>query len=97
MLRSSCPHCGADIDRPAEVGTKFEYEIEHAFRVESAEKRYSSQLQNFSDFIQRYPYLGATHRIGRRLLKEIAQFPKIALPKALGFGQGGQITTKECL
>lgn len=74
--RLRCPSCGhSEMDPAEDVGTKFDYEYAHEERIRRAERRYGDRLAEFSVFLREYPYLGATHPVGRAILKQIKAFP----------------------
>jgi hypothetical protein len=81
----NCPGCGDSIDSWTEVGVRFAFEIEHDNAVERAGTRYDRKLCAFSEFLEKYPMLGAAHPMGRRILKEIGGFPRARLKRATWF------------
>jgi hypothetical protein len=78
----SCPGCGDSIDAWYEVGIRFNFEIEHERAIERAERRFGPGLRAFAAFLEQFPMLGASHPLGRRILREIGDFPKRLLEQA---------------
>lgn len=70
-----CPGCSAQLSRWADVGVKHDFEEAHDRRIGEARRRYESSLLKFQSYLRDYPYLGAGHPVGRRILKEIGSFP----------------------
>lgn len=70
-----CQRCGAQLGRWADVGVAYEFEVAHERRIDEAQKKYEGLLVDFAMFLREYPYLGAKHRVGKKILKEISSFP----------------------
>ena len=80
-----CPGCRDAISSWYEVGVRFPFEVDHERAIERAETRYGTKLRDFAEFLERLPMLGASHPLGRRILKEIGGFPKARLEPASWF------------
>lgn len=76
LANIQCPGCGAPIERPCDVGTKYEFEREYDYKLERATHRYDIKLYEFSEYLQSFPYLGASHRLGKEIIRTIKTFPK---------------------
>ncbi|MCZ6626005.1 MAG: RES domain-containing protein [Deltaproteobacteria bacterium] len=85
LSQINCPGCGASIERPCDVGIKHDFEIEYDETLERAERRYESKLYDFSHFLQRVPYLGANHPLGKAILRTIKKFPKRSVERRSWF------------
>lgn len=70
-----CEGCGAQLGRWADVGVAYEFEVAHERFIDTARKKYEGLLVDFAMFLREYPYLGAKHKVGKKLLKEIGSFP----------------------
>jgi len=81
----TCPHCGADIRRPTDVGVRFDHEIQHDKRIEDALEKHHTDLIEFSYHLRTYPYLGASHPLGTKIIDEISNFPKTSVCDELWF------------
>jgi len=74
-----CPKCDSPFDIWQEVGTKSQSDIGHEQRIEKALKRHSKKLSEFTEYLRISPLLGASHSIGKRIIKEIGSFSKSRL------------------
>lgn len=70
-----CPNCGRQFDRNDTYGskTKIERRIEEKWNKWKA--NYEHDLNKFSEFITTYPYLGAYHPMGKKIIDVIGKFP----------------------
>ena len=80
-----CPGCGDSIDAWPEVGIRFDFETAHERAIKRAERRFGPKLYAFASFLETFPMLGASHPVGRRILKEIGAFPKARLKRGTWF------------
>jgi len=71
-----CPFCGASIERPCDIGTRYDFEREYDANLARAARRYEFKLYDFSRFLQSLPYLGPSHRLGKEIMRTIHNFPK---------------------
>jgi hypothetical protein len=76
-----CPKCGAGIDLSDDVGVRFDFEIDYDIALEKAQRRLGHKLESFAKHLEAYPMLGAAHPVGKRILNEIAAFPRTRLDK----------------
>ncbi|HEV7926090.1 MAG TPA: RES family NAD+ phosphorylase [Verrucomicrobiae bacterium] len=79
--RLSCPECGSPLCVCDDVGTKFDFEESHESTVNKAMRKHGRKLFEFESYLQRLPLLGATHPMGKRILREIRKGKPIVLEK----------------
>ena len=71
-----CPYCGnSGFDVSDEIGTYTADEVAEEKRSREWYQRWKPRLDAFGEYLARYPYLGAKHAIGRRILKAINELP----------------------
>jgi hypothetical protein len=80
-----CPKCNSPLDAWQDVGTQYSFELHHEGMLASAAGRFYESLIQFREFLKMYPSLGATHPVGRKILREVEKFPKSALPEQAWF------------
>lgn len=73
--RLHCGNCGASLQDAEEVGLKTQVELAadkkwHRWRLE-----YAPKLKSFVKWLERYPYLGVHHPIGREFFEQVGSFP----------------------
>lgn len=73
--RVDCPFCGAGLSRRMDVGIRFDFERAHDRRLEEAWDRYEDRLWDFVHHLEEYPFLGASHEVGRQIYEEVDDFP----------------------
>jgi hypothetical protein len=71
-----CPNCGRQFERHDDYGEKTEYEKRVDQKHREWLAKYKSDLDDFIDFIEKYPYLGAKHKLGKRIIELMPEFPK---------------------
>ncbi|MFA5239935.1 MAG: RES family NAD+ phosphorylase [Phycisphaerae bacterium] len=71
-----CNNCGATLSRGVEIGLKTKEEIETDKRWDDWYKNYEPKINEFEEFLSKYPYLGLLHNIGREIQSKISEFPK---------------------
>ena len=75
-----CPNCGCYFERGADYGKKSESEKNREQLLDRQYanwiKAYTPKLKDFDLFIKKYPYLGASHKLGAKIIKTISKFPK---------------------
>src|SRR5262249_53399751 len=76
-----CPSCGSQVEGWGEVGIQWSFEAEFEAALKKASRRWDAKLASFGGFLERYPTLGATQAVGKRILREIDKFPKSRLPQ----------------
>lgn len=74
----SCPRCGSAIELGQDVGTKHHVELDLESKQEEARKL-EPLIVDFIEFLREHPLLGASHLIGKRIQREIKDFPKVTL------------------
>ncbi|MEZ6005383.1 MAG: RES family NAD+ phosphorylase [Planctomycetota bacterium] len=73
--RLRCGNCGdGGFSVCDDIGLHTSEEREYAQRWRSWKIKYSEKLDDFGDFLSRYPYLGAAHRLGREIRKMITDY-----------------------
>ena len=70
-----CPNCGADLDQSDEVGLYSEHELAVRALWMQWRKRWEKRFQEFYGHLERYPYLGLGHDIGRRVMRAVRTLP----------------------
>jgi len=75
----SCPYCGADIELNDDVGIKTFYEREIEAKWEEWHKKYDPEFIEFFYHIEKFPYLGLSHKLGRQLNKKIPSLPSLTI------------------
>jgi hypothetical protein len=72
-----CPNCGRQLERFDDYGAKTPYEEQVDQKRDEWFKKYEDDLVDFVQFIEKYPYLGAKHKLGKKVIDLLPQFPKI--------------------
>jgi hypothetical protein len=80
-----CPECGNAIVGWEDVGVADPQVIDHRKALHKALKRFGTELSDFTSFLEKAPTLGASHPVGRRLLKDMHAFPKTSLERGTWF------------
>ena len=75
----SCPNCGAPLSIGIDVGLKSKYEKQYEKKYKHITKKINPQIQEFANYIQKYPYLGAKHKVGKLIYNEIKESPIILI------------------
>lgn len=75
----NCPNCGSTIPIYADVGIKSAYEIDHDKKYHHISRKIEPSIIDFALYLERFPYLGSLHPVGKRINKEIAGFPRISI------------------
>src|ERR1039458_3788197 len=57
----------------------------HDWKVEQALKRHGRAIFDFWHFLHDFPMLGLTHRIGRKIIREVKKSPKTTLDQSCWF------------
>lgn len=89
-----CPTCGSTLDLYVDVGVEFECTIKFEKHCRAIRNNVAPDIEEFSEFITRFPYLGAIHRVGRRLIKEIDRLPTIDLVEKTWY-RGRRVSTHQ--
>lgn len=71
-----CQNCGRDLCRDDKIGLKTHTELEADRRWDDWHQNYDWKIDEFADFLEKYPYLGLNHEIGKKLHSTISNFPK---------------------
>ena len=71
-----CQNCGRELCRYDDIGLKTQTELEADRRWNDWHQNYDWKIEEFGDFLEKYPYLGLNHEIGEKLHSTISNFPK---------------------
>lgn len=71
----TCDNCGSTLGMEFDVGTKSLAEQQADAQWAKWHTEYATQLDDFVKWLEKYPYLGADHPIGRLFLDQIREFP----------------------
>jgi hypothetical protein len=74
-----CPYCHAHHELYEEVGTKFEGELRFESLMDKWYEAHAPKLEEFHNFLEKYPYLGAAHDFGKEIRDGVASFPSTTL------------------
>lgn len=75
----SCPNCGAPISRGDAVGVKTQAESEDERQWVQWHKQFDKSFKEFSEHLEKFPYLGMKHRVGKKIFKTITSAQTIAI------------------
>ena len=81
----TCPHCGTDLELLCDVGIKTEYERYIDFKWDDWYRKYEHKFEDFFVFIEKFPYLGLHHKLGKQLFKKVPGLPKFNIEGELWF------------
>jgi hypothetical protein len=71
-----CPRCGANLDDTTEAGLESGAEKHFESLRERWRDRYSARFRDLYGFLEKYPYLGAHHKLGRQILTQLSKLPR---------------------
>jgi len=71
-----CNNCGVNLSREADVGLKTQEQREIDKKWEFWHKNYDPRIDEFQEFLSKYPYLGLSHKIGQEIQSKISGFSK---------------------
>lgn len=75
-----CPGCGNSFDSIYdEVGVKPSWEKQQERLILTALNEYDALLRDFADFLSKFPFLGASHDAGKRILAELSGCPRYTI------------------
>jgi hypothetical protein len=75
--RLECPNCGfSGFDPSDDVGEYTAPELAERAKWDEWFKKWQPKLEQFGSYLADYPYLGAKHPFGRRIVKAISTFPQ---------------------
>ena len=80
-----CPNCGTRLDESSPIGVASATDKLANQLWERWVAKYGKDYQDFQEFLNKYPFLGADHRLGKALLKSISRFPKKSISRRVGF------------
>ncbi|MCX6829861.1 MAG: RES family NAD+ phosphorylase [candidate division Zixibacteria bacterium] len=71
-----CPWCGTHFQRGIEVGIKTKSRRELEKKLTVWRNRYANDFEDFAAFLEKFPYLGIKHTIGKKIITNLSTFPK---------------------
>ncbi len=71
----ACPNCGTDLSMEYDIGLPTPVERAVKAKWDEWDKKYESKFNEFYAFIEKYPYLGSQHNLGKEILKKITSLP----------------------
>jgi len=74
-----CQNCGHSVELSDIVGTKPEEEEKLEELYDRLEKVLGPKLDDFQSHLEQWPYLGLKHPIGKKILKQIKDFPIVSI------------------
>ncbi|MFH0984133.1 MAG: RES family NAD+ phosphorylase [Candidatus Omnitrophota bacterium] len=74
-----CGNCRAQFSRGDTIGVKTQAEVEEENEWERLRKKYIPAIKDFGEFLEKYPYLGCAHKMGRKIYNALRQFPKVGI------------------
>ncbi|MBN2020316.1 MAG: RES family NAD+ phosphorylase [Sedimentisphaerales bacterium] len=74
-----CNGCGCQLGRYDDIGLKTEEELRSDQRWMDWYENYEYKIDEFRDFLEKYPYLGLSHEIGRKICDAMPNFPIITI------------------
>lgn len=80
-----CPNCGSPISLGSDIGLENEYEAEIEKRFRVIQRKVVPNINEFEIFIEKYPYLGSMHLIGKRIEKEIESLGLISIENEIWY------------
>ncbi len=81
----NCPNCGCTIGLYTDVGLKTKFEIEYEKKYDKIISKLAPDIEEFSYYLEKYPYLGLNHRIGKKIKKEISNIPKTTIKNEIWY------------
>jgi hypothetical protein len=70
-----CPSCGTELNMGYDVGLPTEDEKGIEAKWDEWYEEYDWRFEEFYEFLEKYPYLGFHHDLGREILEKIASLP----------------------
>lgn len=80
-----CQNCGGSVELADTVGTKTKEEQELEELYGRLKKVLSPKLDEFQSHLEQWPYLGLKHPIGKKILKQITDFPFVTIRDAVWY------------
>jgi RES domain-containing protein len=72
-----CDNCGTELDLSCEIGRKSNAEKAADEQWRQWHREYAPRLEGFVRWLEKHPYLGADHPLGRDFLAQIKEFPTV--------------------
>lgn len=83
--RLRCPACGSEVNLYSDVGQISEHERLYEEKVNRINALYQDEIADFQKHLERLPYLGLAHRIGKRIQKEVDKLKRIEIVEETWF------------
>ena len=80
-----CPTCGDCHDLYEDVRIKSDGEIRYEVLIEEWETKHSHRLDNFYEYLSKFPYLGAAHEVGSEIHASMGKFPVSTIADQIWF------------
>ncbi|HUI90843.1 MAG TPA: RES family NAD+ phosphorylase [Chitinivibrionales bacterium] len=74
--RIQCPFCGSSLDIFCTIGVKSKWERNFEMQSDQWQEKNKSRFDDFYAFLQKFPYLGCSHELGKTIINSINNFPK---------------------
>lgn len=85
----TCFSCGTPLNITCDVGTKTNEERREERRQDklwsSWSKNYQWKFKEFAEHLEKYPYLGLAHALGKEIFKDIEHLAKHSIPQSSWF------------
>ena len=75
-LELQCLYCGTELSRYDDIGCLTAEDIIRDQYYKEWEKTIQPKLKDFQTFLEKYPYLGLNHEVGKKISKMMYKFPK---------------------
>jgi len=76
-----CEGCGTDLNLYDDVGIRTKEEKKIAGTWKFWNKNYRPRIEEFGKFLEKNPYLGLNHKIGKEIFRSINKYPSINILK----------------
>ena len=70
-----CPHCGSELSMWDDVGLPTEDEKKIQAKWKEWHEKYDWKFEEFYSFLEKYPYLGSHHDLGKEIFNKILTLP----------------------
>ncbi len=75
----TCPCCNSTFALCEQIAYKSDDEHDTDQRMQKWYEGYAEQFEDFYEFIQKHPYLGATHSIGKEIHERITEYARTTI------------------
>ncbi len=80
-----CPNCGTDLSMEYDIGLPTREERLVKAKWDEWEARYDTTFDEFYTFLEKYPYLGSQHKLGKEILNKITLLPVCSITGKLWY------------